>query len=262
MGVAVMTSTWGGRPVCLLFQRAGALLDAEAVLFVGDGEAEVLELDPVFEQGVGADDEVQVSPDGELFEHGLAGLSFHISRQETHPDAEAFEVFGNGLVVLLGQDLCGRHEGGLVAVVEGDEHAQHGHHGLAAAHVALQQAVHLNAQAEVAAYLFDDPFLRIGELEGNFFLVIAVEELSDLLEDVAFRRGVAAVFELEEAQLEQKELFEFEALAGGLEFFLVFRKMDGADGRGARREAKLFEQVVRQVFGQIGGLELLEQFDQ
>ena len=61
------------------------------------------------------------------------------------------------LVVLGGQYLGGGHQAGLVAVVDGDEHAHEGDQGFAAAHVALQQPVHLAAAAHVGPYLLDDP---------------------------------------------------------------------------------------------------------
>ena len=63
MGVAVMTST-SGSARCFAACGAGlahqleALLDAEAVLLVDDDEAEVVEVDFFFDQGVGADGEI------------------------------------------------------------------------------------------------------------------------------------------------------------------------------------------------------------
>ena len=54
MGVAVMTSRW-----VVPCAQGVALEHAEAVLLVDDGEAEVVEGDAFFDQGVGADDEVE-----------------------------------------------------------------------------------------------------------------------------------------------------------------------------------------------------------
>ena len=66
-------------------------------------------------------------------------------------------------VVLLGQDLRRRHEGALAAVVECVHHGGHGHDGLAAAHVALHQAVHLVAALGVGQDVFERALLRAGE---------------------------------------------------------------------------------------------------
>ena len=54
IGVAVMCSTCGARP-CV--ERL-ALLDAEAVLLVDDGDREVAQLDALLDQRVRADDDV------------------------------------------------------------------------------------------------------------------------------------------------------------------------------------------------------------
>ena len=41
--------------------QGGALFDAEAVLLIGDGEGQVGQFDAVLDDGVGADEEVEVS---------------------------------------------------------------------------------------------------------------------------------------------------------------------------------------------------------
>ena len=54
IGVAVMCSTCGARPS----RERLALLDAEAVLLVDDGDREVAQLDALLDQRVRADDDV------------------------------------------------------------------------------------------------------------------------------------------------------------------------------------------------------------
>ncbi len=54
IGVAVMTSTCGGR---IPFSRGVPLLDAEAVLLVDDDEGEIGELHVLLDEGMGADDD-------------------------------------------------------------------------------------------------------------------------------------------------------------------------------------------------------------
>ncbi len=95
-----------------------ALLDAEAVLFVDDHEAEVAEGDVVLDEGVGADEEVDCAV-GELLFKFLFGGGAQGSREELHVDAEAVEHALEGEEVLSGEDFGGRHEAGLAAVVDG-----------------------------------------------------------------------------------------------------------------------------------------------
>jgi hypothetical protein len=73
------------------------------------------------------------------------------------PDSQAtsmpkrLEPVGELAVVLLGEDLGGRHQHRLAAVLGRLQHGQRGDAGLAAAHVALQQALHRMGRGEVAA---------------------------------------------------------------------------------------------------------------
>jgi hypothetical protein len=67
--------------------------------------------------------------------------------------------------MLLGQYLGGSHYAGLISVVYGYEHSHKCHHRLTAAHIALQQTVHLAAAAHVVTYLADNAFLRSRQRE-------------------------------------------------------------------------------------------------
>ena len=142
----------------------GALLHAEAVLLVDHHEPQVGELHPVFDQGVRADQDVHLAR-GDPFERqpALPGLRGAGEDGDLHP--HAVEHTRDGGEMLAGEDLGGRHHAGLVAVVHGQQHRHQRHEGLAAADVALQQAVHLVARDGVLPDLPDDPFLRSGERE-------------------------------------------------------------------------------------------------
>ena len=83
--------------------------------------------------------------------------------------------------VVLTREYLGRsHHAGLIAVVHGQQHRHQRHEGLAAADVALQQAVHLESRHGVLPDLLDDPLLGSGQREGEFFVVEGVEYASDL----------------------------------------------------------------------------------
>ena len=64
--------------------------------------------------------------------------------------------------MLGGENLCRGHDGGLIAVVEGDQHTHYGNKGFAATHISLQQTVHLLAGTAIRTNLFNNPFLGIG----------------------------------------------------------------------------------------------------
>jgi hypothetical protein len=85
-----------------------------------------------------------MSPDASSFEYGFR-FCLYRTAEKTHRDAQVADQFGDIGKVLLGQDFGGRHEAGLVAVVDGHEHGHQGHDGFAAAYVALHEAVHLLA---------------------------------------------------------------------------------------------------------------------
>ena len=72
-----------------------------------------------------------------------------------------------GEVVLLGQDLRGGHERGLVAVLERDDHREQRDHRLAGAHVALDQPVHGMRRLHVVRDLAQHALLGAGQVEGQ-----------------------------------------------------------------------------------------------
>ena len=226
---------WAIAPVFL--PETGALCHAEPVLFVNDSQAEALKGHVVFQQGMGSDQDM----DGtgcEVFENGFARFPFDAAREESDPQGGTTEIGLYSLQVLLGQDFGRRHEGGLEAVVEGDEHRQEGDHRFSAAYIALEQAVHLCPAAEVPADLPDDPLLGTGQLERHALAVEIVELFPYAFEYEAADLCPAAAFHGEEAKLQKKELLELQAVPGGLQLFGVAREMDRLQGVAAGREAE------------------------
>ena len=70
-------------------------------------------------------------------------------------------------VVLLGEDLRGCHERGLVAGFDGEEHGAQRDERFPAAHIAVEQAVHRTRQGEVGADFLDRAELRAGQRKGQ-----------------------------------------------------------------------------------------------
>ena len=152
-----------------LFGQRASLPDPEPVLLIGDDEAQFIKPDVLGEERVGADDEVDVTVaqrrfDAFLFRRGRA------ARQQFDRDIGLPEELLHGREVLLREDLGGRHHGGLVPVLRRHIDEGSGHHGLAGADVALDEAVHEEAALHVLNAGFYRPPLGAGGLEGQEFV--------------------------------------------------------------------------------------------
>ncbi len=115
--------------------------DAEMLLLVDDDEAEVLELDGLAEERVGADDDVDVAF-GEAFLCLRQFLRRDQPRGLRDLDRIAAQPVGKGLEVLAGEQRGRHHDRDLLAVHGGDEGGAQRHFGLAEADVAADQPVH------------------------------------------------------------------------------------------------------------------------
>ena len=69
--------------------------------------------------------------------------------------------------MLLRQDFRGGHQGGLKAVPGGGIGGSRRHHGFAAAHVSLNQAIHGTPLPEIRQNIFDSPLLGPGKFKGQ-----------------------------------------------------------------------------------------------
>ena len=133
------------------------------------------------------------------------------------------------------QHLGRGHDTGLVAVVHRDEGREHGHHRLAAAHVSLQEAVHLLSGHGIAAYLLDDPFLSSRQLIGQV-AVAPVECLSDFPEKYAGRAAHPYVLLPQQGQLQEEQLLEFQTVPGRFQASYILGKMYIAQGKCQGRQ--------------------------
>ena len=91
----------------------------------------------------------------------------HGPRQQGHLDPQGAKEGLQAPGMLLRQNLRGGHQGRLLAVPGGDPGGGRRHGGLAAAHVALDQAVYDPPAGKVGGDLPDDPLLGPGEGEGE-----------------------------------------------------------------------------------------------
>ena len=183
------------------------------MLFVDDHETEVEEAHGWLDKGVRAHEDMNRAV-GDALHDFLARLAFHAAREEFHGDWQRRKQFLDGGKVLLGKYFGGRHDARLETVVEGEEAAKQSHDGLAAAHVALQQAVHLPPAPHVAADFADHAFLRLGEFKGQASVVKLHEAFAHFLEDVALVVAPPARCRAQDIELEIEEFFKFEAVNG------------------------------------------------
>ena len=200
MGVAVITST------------CGAMVHAETVLLVDDGQGQRLELHRVFNQRVGAHDDL----DRAVEQAGVDPLAFfRLGRagQQRHRGARRGQELLHTVVVLVGQHLGRRHHAGLVAVVERHHGREHRHQRLAAAHVALQQAVHLLAAGHIRADLLEHALLRPGQGERQAFISL-VEIGPDATEHHPAVGPHPDALLPQQRKLEVEQFLEFETALG------------------------------------------------
>ena len=142
-----------GQHMHLGAQRLELLLvrDAEMLLLVDDEQAEVLELDRLAEQRVGADHDVDLAVGEPL-------LDLLQVRRRDQPRGlrdlhrQAAEALGEGLEVLARQQRGRHHDRHLLAAHGRDEGGAQRHLGLAEADVAADQPVHRLAGAEVVEH--------------------------------------------------------------------------------------------------------------
>ena len=128
--------------------------DAEVLLLVDDQQAEILELDALGQQRMGATDDVERA----LLHRGLGLpglLGGDQARQPADAHRETLEAFDEGAVVLACQKRRGADHRHLLARHGGDEGRPQRHLGLAEADVAADQPVHRLARSQVLRYVGD-----------------------------------------------------------------------------------------------------------
>ena len=131
-----------------LFHQFLALQDAEAVLLVHDHQAQAREFHLRLEQRVRPHDELRRAGSHAL-ERRLFLRRFHSADQQLDAVAGARKYFSRGQIMLHGENFRRRHQRGLVAVFDHDRRRFQRHDRLAAANVALQQAVHRHGAFQV-----------------------------------------------------------------------------------------------------------------
>src|SRR5215813_8728360 len=234
--------------------KFGALQDAEAMLFVDHGEAQTFELHRVLNKRVRADDQVDVARGD-----GCLNLALLFRLQTTGKQLDAIRGVGepapNVAGVLLGQNLRRRHQGRLVAVLDRDDHRLNRDDRLAAAHVALQQAVHRLVAGHIIDNLFQRPLLRLGRMERQYRTYGLAHAVGDL-DDLSFRLADALAPAQAQRKREPEELLEDQSPVRGrtrqvviVDRRIVGGKMDFPQSVEARDQIAARDNLIGQRFG-------------
>ena len=146
---------------------------AEALLFIHDEQAKILEDDILLQELVGADDEIHRA--GSEILEGLALLGRGAEAgEDVDIDREALEPLAGGHVVLLSQDRGGDEDGDLLGVHDRLHGGAKGDLGLAEADVAAEQAVHRAGGLHIPLHLGDAAELIVGLGKGEVILKLAL----------------------------------------------------------------------------------------
>ncbi len=141
--------------------------------------------------------------------------------------------------MLLSENFRRRHQAALEAIVDGHEQRHESHHGLARTHVALHQAVHMQAAGGVFANLFEDALLGAGQFKRQMFRVKLVKRLADRLKNQPALLVQTRLPLKGEDQLVQENLFKGQALAGFGQDVWIAGKVHDAEAFVARGPAGL-----------------------
>lgn len=143
-----------------VFFEGGALFDAEAVLFVDDGQSQFVESDGVLDQGMSTDDDLDAA-EAEVVED-LVAVGF-CCRSGEEGDIDFGEEFVEGLEMLSCENLGRCHHGCLIAVCNRVQSRKGGDDGFAGANIALDEAAHGERSGEVVGDFFEGADLGVGE---------------------------------------------------------------------------------------------------
>ena len=103
----------------VLAPQAGPLGHSKAVLLIDDGQAQVMELHRVLDEGMGADEDLQFATHQRLVDL-VALLLARRASQKSHLHADGIGEGFDGLQVLPCQNLGRCHDTRLIVVVKGN----------------------------------------------------------------------------------------------------------------------------------------------
>ena len=231
-------------PFALFGQRA-SLAHSEPVLLVRDDEAQFIEPDVFGQEGMCADDEIDV-PVSKRCLDALLLRRRRAAGQEFDRDAGVPEEVLHGREVLFREDLGRRHHGGLVPVLRRHIDERGSDHRLAGTDVALDEAIHEEPALHVLYTGFHRTLLSARGFKGQE----PVELFGTVVPQDDVRPRLVVLPQHAHAELEVQQLFKNESPPGLHHPFHRGREVDLLQRLFQREEAVLFPEVIGQgLFG-------------
>jgi hypothetical protein len=212
-------------------RQQASLPDAEPVLLVDHDQTQRIEGDPILEEGMRADQNIDppslelVHKRGTFFLTGCAGKQAHMRAIGLRQSGEEFLKV---LQVLLRQDLGGSDHRNLKVIANRHLRCRRGNDGFATAYVSLQEPSHRPRLFEVDQRLIQRPPLRVGELEWE--LCEEFIQASQLQVEARRNASLTVLTLFHQPELQQQQLIEREALVRPGQVSIVRRVMRLAVG--------------------------------
>ena len=247
-----------------------ALSDTEAMLLVDDDQSEEGDLHRLRQQGVGSHDDGrlargQVGQDpAALGRRGGAGQQMDpggaLGATEHPQAAQGAENRLEGGVVLGGEHLGGSQQGRLTSTSDHLEHGTQGYKGLAATHVALEEALHGDGASQVGGDLLPDSYLPGSQVIGQCGIEVGSQGSGRLRLGPGNRRPGRLVVRspLSQGHLQDKGLLVAQPGTGGLPLVGVIGSVDPPVGGVGVDESGLAPQVLGQGVGDVSRFQLVQ----
>src|SRR5690606_25581821 len=154
----------------ILLPQLRPLRYPETVLFVDDGESQVLKLHGRLEEGMGADQYLQAAT-RQTIVNVLSLGSFCRARQKRDGNAHNIRILLQVLEMLLSQYFGRRHECTLRAAVNGKQHGDKRNDGFPAPYISLQQSIHLFSGTQVCIDFMNYSLLSVCQFKRQVIVV-------------------------------------------------------------------------------------------
>ena len=198
-----------GSRLRILAPQPCPLLDAETVLLVDHDEAEITETDSVLDQRMRSDQYVDLARE-QAFGEFRALLLLRRAGQQADAQADPLGHPHDRRIMLRRENLRRSHQAGLKAVVASQQHAHQCDERLAAAHIALQQAVHLMPGHGVLTDFADHALLRPGQRKRQPLVIKRIEKPAHGREQESVLPRGAGMSLLQNIELDAEQLVELE----------------------------------------------------
>ncbi len=177
--------------------------------------------------------------------------------EQSHLHPARGQLVDQPQIVLIGEHLCGRHEGGLAALLHRPQHAVRRHHGLPRPHVPMEQPSHGHRALQIRVEFGYDPPLCFCGPVGKAGQE-ARRQGPRRREGPGLLLPVLGLPSAQHGQLEQQKLLEGQPFPGDGRFFETGREVAAKDrlpfARIAAAGQHLRRQRVEEVLGQRRGL--------